>query len=132
MNTSRLAHLRVTRNHVTIRSIQHRLGQCVHALIMKRPTHMSRSLWGTLLVVNETIPANTLLPGDEVNYANCVRLCRPNVCGVGNSSHRLSPRANLRSEKPIHLQFTFADTSMTERESSALTYCEEDASEFAF
>src|SRR3954469_217206 len=38
MNTSRVAHLRVTRNDVTIRSIQDRLGQCAHALIMKRPT----------------------------------------------------------------------------------------------
>src|SRR3954467_10302185 len=38
MDTSRVAHLRVTRNDVTIRSIQDRPGQCAHALIMKNPT----------------------------------------------------------------------------------------------
>src|SRR3954464_8370042 len=38
MNTSRVAHLRVTRNDISIRSIQDRLGQCAHALVMKRPT----------------------------------------------------------------------------------------------
>src|SRR3954468_7199855 len=38
MDASRLAHLPVPRGDVTIRSIQDRLGQCAHALIMKRPT----------------------------------------------------------------------------------------------
>src|SRR3954469_1114386 len=38
MNTSRVAHLRVARDDVTIRSIQDRLRQCAHALLMKRPT----------------------------------------------------------------------------------------------
>src|SRR3954449_5383712 len=99
MDTGRLAHLHVTRNDVTIRNIQHRLGQCAHALIMKRPTDNVTLTLGYPVGGEQNSSSKHSFGGRWRQLRQMPAALPPNICAFGNSSHRLSPRANLRSEK---------------------------------
>src|SRR3954447_15107618 len=79
MNTSRVAHLRVTRNDVSIRSIQDRLGQCAHALIMKRPTDNVTLTLGYPVGGEQNSSSKHSFGGDGVNYGKLPAALPPNV-----------------------------------------------------
>src|SRR3954451_9521284 len=94
MDTSRLPHLHVTRNDVTLRSIQDRLGQCAHALIMKRSTDNVTLTLGYLFGGEQNSSSKHSFGSGGVNYGKLRAALPPNVCAFGNSSHRL-PRSRF-------------------------------------